>query len=236
MSIMVRQSRRVFVQERAERIISKPKPKMHPFYPTEEKIMKQIKAEHPELEEKVVERLPDLEERVGTIRISSHELPQIQGEKPKAIEESGLAKKEARHLPEDRFAHPDSEFGFYEPPAEKVPRGRILFSKAMELLRLREESREQAQQFAKQFAISENNTKAILDYFAPFTNAVALLDEKKPDIDDPSQRVPTGRRAILQKRIVSELEQLRIEARMSKEISASSDEIKKLEEEKKGQT
>jgi len=228
---MLRQPRRIFAQERAERVMSKPKPTMHPLYPTEEKIIKRLKAEHPELGEKISEHIPVLDERVGKLRISSKEVAQLEeGEIPKIARplESGNP-KDVRLLPQARMTPPTPELGFYEPPENKVAPGRILFSKAKELLEMRESEPEKAIEFAKRFGIDEKDAASILKYFVPFTKFVNLPDENEkrlPAEDDVFERELIGRRAILQKqRVIGELEQ-RMTAKLTPRPSEETENLK----------
>lgn len=217
---MVRQTRRVFAQERAERIISKPKPTMHPFYPTEEKLLKQLKAEHPELDEKIREHPPALDERVGTLRITSQEIAQLergvsQPTRPR-IEDG--QQKDVRLLPQARITEQEPELGFYEPPEDKVAPGRVLFSKAMKLLEIRENDEEKALELAKQCGVDQSNMQYIFRYFAPFTQHMDIPELGKPkveELDDDSPQEISGHRFMLRKqRLVSDLEQQRVNARM----------------------
>lgn len=202
---ILRGTQYAYVQKRAERIISQAKPAMHPFHPTEEKIMNRMRLEHPELNEKVVERRRHLEENVNKLRIVSRA---FQENSENGGNEETQDKDENRDLPRDRLANKETQYEYYRPSETIAPPGKILFGDFMELLKevnRRDDIEEPKLTFpelAEEFKIDEEKLKSIAKYFVPFNRSLGydfipeheqlmkLPNERKQELLNRAEIVP----------------------------------------------
>ncbi|CAJ0587941.1 unnamed protein product, partial [Mesorhabditis spiculigera] len=146
-----------------------------PHYPTEKEHRERTRND-PELKKAVGMKYEGLVDNVNKIKITSTEPPE-------------RWTKTNKDLPtrETEFAHrndPAWEFGFYEPPHEKIPKGKLTFREALEVLRARQEladdgstpasakRREQAKEFLETCPaherISMGEVDKMFEYFRPF--------------------------------------------------------------------
>lgn len=179
-----RAPRHAYVQRQAEKVISQDKPTMHPLYPTEAKVLDRIRLEHPELDEKVIERRRQLEENVNKLRIMSQPVLSQNSNGDIPGQES---RKQKAALPRQRLGNEDTRFGFYEStPDTSVPPGKILFRDVMTMLSevnsdRTNESTLPSSQLAADFRIDEADVQAIRSYFAPFERSVRYDYERPTD-------------------------------------------------------
>ncbi|KAI6234816.1 hypothetical protein M3Y99_00753900 [Aphelenchoides fujianensis] len=100
-----------------------------PKHPTDEKHFREALAD-PSLKEKVDKIDKDLIANVNRMTIRSFDPP----ERPKSNRPLPSRESEEEHKHDQKY-----EYGFYEPPVEKLEKGRLMFREAMELLQARME-------------------------------------------------------------------------------------------------
>lgn len=134
-----------------------------PLYPDEEKILAKLKWENRDkLEEEINRKNDALIENMNKISIVSTNPVKQQAQRE-------LPKRPWEYIHDNKM---DYEYGFFEPPLEKMEKNRIMFREALELLRARMEVESQTK--------TEHDTHHAHDYMK-LHPAVNRIDKEKLD-------------------------------------------------------
>ncbi|KAF7637896.1 hypothetical protein Mgra_00002601 [Meloidogyne graminicola] len=156
-------------------------------YPREEKYLKEIST-NLEIKEKINKKYEELIKNTEQITITSTDPPEI----PKSKRD--LPKRDWEYSHGEKL---DYEYGFYEPPVEKLEENRLMFREALEILRARmelesvpEDSRDthQASSLLKSHPAVKRiqNTKldTMWNYFRPFAVCKEQNLARRDDLEE----------------------------------------------------
>jgi len=187
-----------------------------PMHATEQRAREEVmsRQETEEIKRDLETKHKRLAENLGKINIRSSG--------PTAPPDSSLPRIHLPHTPPTEVEHPGGEpayeFGFYEPPPDRMEPGRLTFREALEVLRRRmeiepgdetqevgEQQRKEAQAYLDSHPatqrVSAESMERIWSYFRPFDAqrkreqtviAKQYIDELNEAIEDsPAQKLPT---------------------------------------------
>lgn len=173
-------------EERAYKVLDKAqktKPISAPLYPTEEKVLKQIRAEHPELAEKIKEKNEKLNVHLKQVKVLSEtvKLP------PPSTSNEIVHETDHSKLPQQRYlSYSNDEFGYPEISEDKVPPGKLSFRQAMEIFQqIRDDTdTSKAESVAADKKLSAQETRTMLQYFRPFLYVRDEMPRRPIEITD----------------------------------------------------
>ncbi|CAH2231906.1 jg11073 [Pararge aegeria aegeria] len=150
------------IENRAHRVISKEKPTVAPSYPSTVEELKRIREVDPDIDVKLAQKDPELDERLKDVYVTSLGRPEDDVTK----EKQGQSAK--RLLPQDRKAPPDFDFGLKEP--EKVPYGRTTLRHAIDYISSHQTNPEEvtAEKIAFEYKLKVEDVENILKYFKTY--------------------------------------------------------------------
>lgn len=173
------------VEERAARVLEKEKPTVHPMHPTEEKMLKRIQREHPELQHKIKEKHHLLNENLKKVKVQSHDfLPPATtttsfsgSHHHKALPHS---LEQVQMLLDEKKFEAMKNYGMSFIPIDRVPKGKLSFLQAVELLRLTIDEKnvtsddldKAVEKYSREnLKLEPEQVQLILKYFKPFSVA-----------------------------------------------------------------
>ncbi|XP_059472636.1 protein NDUFAF4 homolog [Neocloeon triangulifer] len=168
------------VENRAHRVISRDKPKPAPRYPADERELERIVKEHPEVLLEQTKKLTDLDKRLKTVFVVSHDPEHDVKQQPSSN----------RPLPVARNSPQRPEFGFEE-PAEVAP-GKVTLKNVLQFIydHQTDPLKWSKENIAKQYKLEAECVENILANFRPL---LVLVPEgkkgKKQQTLSVSQRI-----------------------------------------------
>ncbi|XP_013145713.1 PREDICTED: protein NDUFAF4 homolog [Papilio polytes] len=150
------------VENRAHKVISKEKPTPAPHYPSTKDDLKRTLAAVPDIDQKLDNKDPALDDRLKSVYVTSYGRPEADVTREK------IQQNPARPLPKDRSQVPIFELGWNEP--EEVPYGRTTLRRALEFIESHQMNPTEvtASKIALEYKLKEEDVEAILKYFKAF--------------------------------------------------------------------
>uniref|UniRef100_A0A1Q3FAD1 Protein NDUFAF4 homolog n=1 Tax=Culex tarsalis TaxID=7177 RepID=A0A1Q3FAD1_CULTA len=156
LSRVSRQVNKFNVENRAQKVISQPKPKPAPKFESNLKDLERVLQEHPELVSKQNKKDEFLDDNLKQVYVTS---TRTEPTRQKPLEYA---------LPLDRSAVDDFEYGHLEP--QKVSKGRCTLRQAMEFISNHQTDPSQwtSGVISKRYDLKESLVNDILKHFKPF--------------------------------------------------------------------
>uniref|UniRef100_A0A915JN97 Uncharacterized protein n=1 Tax=Romanomermis culicivorax TaxID=13658 RepID=A0A915JN97_ROMCU len=162
------------IEARAEKVLAKKKPDMHPFHATEEKVIRQLKHDHPEWREEIQCKNDQLNVFLKQVKVKSQDALPLG--KPVKMQHLPHSVNRLLESPDDKNKQSLDDYGLPLTPVDRIPPGKLSFHQAVELLQLSLNDKLPADELnksienyaAEKFKLDAEKTRLILKYYKPF--------------------------------------------------------------------